>query len=141
MSQLIISHRGNLDGPIPSEENKPSYIEAAMEAGYHVEVDVWVVNGDWFLGHDEPQYQIDKGFLNDKRLWCHAKNLEAFEELILEELHCFWHQEDNYTLTSKSFIWAYPGQPGGRFAITVMPDKDTDVSSFHGVCTDYPNDY
>ena len=24
--------------------------------------------------------------------------------------HYFWHQEDDYTITSKGIIWAYPGK-------------------------------
>ena len=37
----IISHRGNLTGPDPKQENKPSQILKVLEKGYEVEVDVW----------------------------------------------------------------------------------------------------
>jgi hypothetical protein len=38
---ILIAHRGNLDGPNPSMENHPDYIDAAINAGFHVEVDLW----------------------------------------------------------------------------------------------------
>ena len=33
----IISHRGNVRGPIPEKENRPSYIDCALGNGYDVE--------------------------------------------------------------------------------------------------------
>ena len=35
-----ISHRGNLNGPISRDENNPFYIDAAIFAGYEVEIDL-----------------------------------------------------------------------------------------------------
>jgi hypothetical protein len=37
----IISHRGNLNGSSTDIENHPTYIQAAINAGYDVEVDAW----------------------------------------------------------------------------------------------------
>ena len=37
----LISHRGNLSGPIPESENNPSYITNAINKGFDVEVDFW----------------------------------------------------------------------------------------------------
>ena len=50
----LISHRGNLIGADPGKENRPSYIKSALKLGYDVEIDVWNLNGTWFLGHDDP---------------------------------------------------------------------------------------
>ena len=36
----LIAHRGNIHGENPSEENKPEYIDAAIDKGYDVEIDV-----------------------------------------------------------------------------------------------------
>jgi len=36
----LISHRGNLFGPNPTNENNPDYILNAIELGYDVEIDV-----------------------------------------------------------------------------------------------------
>ena len=73
---ILISHRGNTSGPRPQEENNPEYIKKALEK-YDVEVDVWYVDEEWFLGHDEPLYRIELEFLKQKGLWCHAKNIES----------------------------------------------------------------
>lgn len=138
---MIISHRGNLSGPNPEKENHPDYINAAIEAGYFVEVDVWHANGQLFLGHDCPQYSTSAFFLNRSSVICHAKNRKALEVMLQEDIHCFWHDSDRYTLTSNGLIWAYPGQLGGKLTIAVMPDTDQDISLFEGVCTDYPVNY
>jgi hypothetical protein len=53
---ILISHRGNLNGKDVDNENNPLYIDRALGKGYDVEVDVWYVNGKWYLGHDEPTY-------------------------------------------------------------------------------------
>ena len=56
---ILISHRGNLDGPNKSFENSPSYICEAIDRGFDVEVDLWKTN-KLFFGHAEPQYCINK---------------------------------------------------------------------------------
>jgi len=137
----MIAHRGNLRGPNPDQENKPEYIEAALAEHYDVEVDVWRSENKWYLGHDEPQYEIDSEFLVNERIWCHAKNLHAFQDLLVLDAHCFWHQKDDYTLTSSNFIWAYPGQPLSPMSICVMPEltayTTTDVLRCAGICSDW----
>ena len=57
---LFISHRGNLSGPQPENENKVSYIQAAIDKGFSVEVDVIDFDGhDTFtLGHDKGQEKV-----------------------------------------------------------------------------------
>ena len=55
---ILISHRGNVDGPNPEKENHPSYIDMTIKAGYNVEIDVWYIDNNWYLGHDAPQYII-----------------------------------------------------------------------------------
>ena len=57
---ILISHRGNIDGVKPTKENSPEYILEAISLGYDVEIDVWKVDGKWFLGHDEPEYAIQE---------------------------------------------------------------------------------
>ncbi len=56
----LIAHRGNTQGPNPERENSPEYIEEALNAGYDVEVDVWYdcATEKFWLGHDEPQYDV-----------------------------------------------------------------------------------
>lgn len=138
----IISHRGNLDGPIEELENSPKYIQNAINNNYDVEIDVWYFKKKYFLGHDEPLYKVDLNFLKHKKLWCHAKNFEALENMLLEKIHCFWHQTDKLTLTSKKIPWCYPDN-FVKNGITVVLEKNMGIckQKFIGICTDYPNYY
>ena len=54
----LISHRGNVDGKYPQYENLPEYVDKALDLGYDVEVDLWIDNDGYYLGHDEPTYPI-----------------------------------------------------------------------------------
>ena len=104
---IIISHRGNINGPVPDKENRPSYIDCAIGNGYHVEIDVRSVDGELWLGHDEPQYKIDHNWLNKRRdyLWIHCKNVEAAHECWA--YHSFCHTSDPFTYTTTGKIWLH----------------------------------
>lgn len=134
---IIISHRGNLNGPNPELENNPSQILNALAKGYHVEIDVWCVDNQWFLGHDEPQYSIPKYFLFNDHLWCHAKNIEALDKMSSPNINYFWHDKDQYTLTSKNYIWCnlnYYNKNGIILDFSPNPIKRECL----GMCLDYP---
>lgn len=137
---ILISHRGNISGPEPSSENHPDYIKEALRLGYDCELDVWYKNDEWWLGHDEPLYSIDKAVLQNPKLWCHAKNVDALSAMLSNNIHCFWHQQDNYTLTSKGYIWTYPNKPLTKMSIAVCFD-DTSLSlldhDITGICADH----
>ena len=60
---IFISHRGNINGPNKLMENNPSYILSALNEGYECEIDVWKIKDKRFLGHDNPDYEVDKQFL------------------------------------------------------------------------------
>ena len=135
---ILISHRGNIAGPNPEQENHPDYIDNAISLGFDVEVDIWRIKKKWYLGHDEPQYQIKEDFFDQHGLWCHAKNLEAIVEMSKHPtIHYFWHQKDDITLTSKGYIWAYPGKQPIKDSIAVMPELyNDDISKCIGICSD-----
>ena len=142
----IISHRANLSGAVKNLENKPEQILYCIELGFDVEIDVWYINKKLFLGHDEPQYEIEFKFLKNKNLWCHAKNYNALEIMINErEINCFWHQNDDYTITSKGFMWCYPNIQLINNAIAVMPENTNysliDLQKCYAICTDKPQYY
>jgi len=141
----FIAHRGNLTGP-SLNENHPDHIDNSIASGFDVEIDVWINGYEIFLGHDEPQYKIDNNFLEKRRnvLWCHAKNIQALKWLVENNFNTFFHDTDDYTLTSKGFIWAYPGTTLVEGAICVMPEMANDpeylaknINIIHGVCSDY----
>lgn len=142
---ILISHRGNTNGANPSEENRPGYIDQAIHSGFDVEVDIWSVDGDLYLGHDEPQYLISLNWLNERidKLWIHCKNTIAVERFYtVDTFNYFWHQEDTLTLTSKGYIWAYPGKQPIFNSIAVMPEIYNDpINLCLGVCSDYVINY
>lgn len=148
----IISHRGNISGPNPSVENHPDSIDNALSMGFDVEVDIRYdrFSDNFYLGHDEPQYYVTRYWLAQRKenLWIHCKDIEALYEFA----HCtggynyFWHQTDDFTLTSKNYIWTYPGKPYTSQSVIVMPETYIDEKHFkdllayncYGICTDYP---
>lgn len=141
---VLISHRGNLTGRQPYRENHPSYIDEAISDGFNVEVDLWLMGKKWVLGHDGGQHSISTSWLSDrsKHLWIHAKNIGAFSKLSQTELHYFWHQDDFATITSKGYLWIYPGHQPVINSISVLPELfGEDISHCVGICSDYILDY
>jgi hypothetical protein len=137
----LISHRGNLDGPNPTQENHPDYLTKALQLGFDVELDVWYRAGEVHLGHDAPQYTTTLQFLKNDKFWCHAKDLAALELMLENNIHCFWHQDDDFTLTSKGYIWTYPKKPACSKSVLVMPKRKKIEKGCYGICTDYILDY
>jgi len=141
-----ISHRGNLFGSFPDLENKQEYITEAIKKAFMVEIDLWEKDGVLLLGHDFGQYEIGFDWLeeNKQSLWIHCKNSEALKRMIRGNLHCFFHNTDDYTMTSWGYIWAYPGKPSvGGLCVDVMPERNGSIleynknNGFHAVCSDY----
>jgi len=137
---ILIAHRGNTDGSNPTLENYPGYVNTAFEMGFHVEIDVWLVDGKFFLGHDNPKFPISIDYLKNEKLLCHAKNKEAFEAMLEHSsIHSFWHQEDEYTLSSKRIPIVYPGKPLMTNCIAMVRDyyTESDFSKCYAICSDY----
>ena len=146
---ILISHRGNINGPEPKYENSPVRIDECINAGYDVEIDLRHLNGNLYLGHDTLQYKIDESWLlqRNKNLWVHCKDKDAFHyALKTRKLNCFWHDNDDYTMTSWGFVWAYPGkEPAGPQCIAVMPELHFPTpfivkQTYYGVCSDVIED-
>lgn len=137
----LIAHRGNIYGP-SEYENSPSHILKALERGFDVEVDVWVIDGILYLGHNYAQYIIGETFLEliSDRAWIHCKNLEAllyFSKYSKSAYSFFWHENDRFTLTSDNLIWTFPGQPVTENSITVELDRTKPMDNVYGICSDY----
>lgn len=149
--KYFISHRGNINGKIPQNENHPDYIDEAIHAGYDVEIDIRYINGKLWLGHDNAQYETSLNWLANRqdKLWIHCKNHEAmtfFNSYPLLNMNWFWHQNDDMVLTSKKFIWAYPNKQPIKDSIAVLPEiHNDDTSLCIGICSDeiekYKNEY
>ena len=145
---IYIAHRGNINGSNFSKENHPDYLKEALKLGYHAELDVWFINNKFILGHDKPQYEVDKHFLSNNKFWVHAKNIETLHILASSGnlIHYFFHSADDATLTSKGWIWTYPGRLVGHSkSVAVMPEsvkiKPSNLYFSGAICTDYPEKY
>lgn len=104
---IRIAHRGNYRGKDHRKENTISHIEEAIGHGYDVEIDIWLLDGKYYLGHDFPGEQVDLSFMERSSIWTHAKNLEAYVALYgQKKVHVFWHDKDEFTYTSKGIKWA-----------------------------------
>lgn len=146
----MIAHRGLTDGPDVNLENRPEQIELTLSKGFDCEIDVWRIKNEWFLGHDRPDYKVSESFIGKQGLWLHCKNLDALLELSLCPIHYefFWHQEDDFTLTSGGYIWTYPGKELTSNSISVQPEARLDwwqwtkqCKNIAGVCTKYVNQF
>lgn len=148
---LIIAHRGLLEGPDNERQNRPDQILSALEEGFDVEIDVWNIKGKWFLGHDNPEYQIPLTFLSTPGLWIHCKNVAAFYDLgrMVNPVNYFFHNTDLVVLTSKGHVWTYfgPLETRNTNAICVVPELNYQWSEIEdmankkqwlGFCTDWP---
>ena len=134
---ILISHRGNINGKNPELENSQSYCQNAIDAGYNVEIDIWYTD-TWWTGHDMPQYSVNPDFFLKEEVWCHAKNIEALYRLQEMKAHCFWHQRDAVTLTSKGYLWTYPIEELTPNSICVLPElQNIDITECAGICSDY----
>jgi hypothetical protein len=144
MEVIYISHRGNINGKNPHLENNPSYIDEAIDLGYDVEIDLWFIDGRTYLGHDGPQYEVDDEWFANRanKLWVHCKNTDSLNWIRNTILHYFWHEEDTLTLTSKQYMWVYPGKQPIIGSVAVMPEiSNDDVSKCIGICSDVIKQY
>lgn len=146
---IFIAHRGNIDGKNSKLENSPEYIQTALDAGYHVEIDIWFDKGSWWTGHDRATYPF-KFDVTDHTIyhkWFHCKNLDALHEFTKyyklhgNRINFFWHEDDKFALTSQGFIWTYPGYELSPQSIAVLPElahyHEYDLTHCYGICTDF----
>jgi hypothetical protein len=137
---ILISHRGNLDSKNEELENDPTYIDNALNHGYNVEIDLWVNSNVLYLGHDSGKYEVQLDWLTSRvnKLWIHCKNIQAVVYMnSKEEFNYFWHEKDTLTLTSKKYIWAYPGTQPILNSIAVLPEAYyDDTTKCIGICSD-----
>ena len=140
---ILISHRGNINGKQLNKENAPFYVNNALKLGFNVEIDVWWYNNNFYLGHDKPMYKIKKEYLQDYRLWCHAKNIEALYQMVNRNIHCFYHQTDDVTLTSKGYLWTSPNKTLTKKSVMVLPEiQNLEIpTKIHGLCSDVIENY
>lgn len=148
----LIAHRANIYGPNSFNENKPKEIDKCIELGYDVEIDLRKRSNskdcDFFLGHDDYTYKISLEWLSERKdhLWIHCKDLETLYKFssIDSGYNYFFHESDDYVLTSKGYIWSYPLKPFTDISVVVLPEWNyyVDFESLkkincYAICTDY----
>ena len=112
-----------------------------------MEIDVWSIDGEYWLGHDKPQYKVTWNwfFKRQHNLWLHCKNVEAAKSCHIFQSFC--HTGDPYSYTSGGKVWLHDLEQTFDDK-TIIPLLDWDmVDSFkthikneipYGICTDYP---
>lgn len=106
----IISHRGNLDGPIPERENSPDYIDQAIKWGFVVEIDIRYKGGKLWLGHDYAQWPVEIEWLEQRHpnLLVHIKDWDVLTQTqVWHKFHSFCHVGDPFTVTSHGLLWIH----------------------------------
>lgn len=132
-----IAHRGNTNGP-SQYENRPEYLLKAAKT-FDVELDVWNVNGRYWLGHDKPQYAVDLGFLVNDKFWCHAKDSQTFADLAQHsKIHAFFQESDDVAFTTQGYLWHHSSAPwqGPRSVVTAL-EKSVPLQNVYATCSDW----
>jgi hypothetical protein len=61
--------------------------------------------------------------------------------MLENKIHCFWHEGDERTLTSKGYIWTYPyKEVTEKSIICLQHELDVAPQGCLGICSDWPND-
>lgn len=145
---LLISHRGNLRGMDLAKENTIPYITEALDAGFHVMIDVWAVAGGKLLatGTTEPLYAVEPTFLKNEKIICRARNETTLTELLELGVHCFYHDNDPITLTNGGLVWTKPGHPLTVRSVMTFPEHIHPDPTYcrnilcAGICTNFIGD-
>ena len=141
----LISHRGNLfAGQTAPKENTEQAVYEALSLGFEVEVDLWKVNSNYYLGHDYPQNQVSFWFLvkNSRKLWFHCKNKAAFR--IFRYFGGFMHESEPFVESKTIFSkWRWNHSSNHNFdnrSVCVMPELHNlsieDYRTAGAVCSD-----
>ena len=144
---IIISHRGNLNGP-SKYENTICRIELCLSKGLYVEVDVWKLPDEksFRLGHNSPilHESIPLYFLENDKILCHCKNQEAYDYLKNnDKVLAFQHKDEKQVILKNKMIWKHSNNfnPSGKkddIYVYLGKNKDGKLLEFGGICTDYP---
>ena len=144
----IISHRGNLKGENPNLENTKHYIDSALNEGFDVEVDLWMIDKKYYLGHDNPENKVELEWLDErkKNIWIHTKNFSCFESLLEmnDNFIFFYYTIEPVVMVSNKVIWSHEPNEMEIHKNCVIPllNKSQIINNnFHGwygICTDFP---
>ncbi len=146
----VYAHRANLDGP-GTGDNRREAIQECLRSGIGVEVDVWGIEGELWVGHDEPAWKLSDDLASSPDVMCHAKNVEAVTVLRNKAAQFFCLDRDLFALCSNGLIWANYGCEPTPWSVMCSPElvgAPESIEQFwprvaraYGVCTDFPRRY
>ena len=69
------------------------------------------------------------------------KGLE--NQMVNRNIHCFYHQTDDVTLTSKGYLWTSPNKTLTKKSVMVLPEiQNLEIpTKIHGLCSDVIENY
>lgn len=145
----FISHRGNLENKITSDENRPDVLDRRIRQGYQVELDVWVRDTSYWLGHDEPQYEVSFDWLMKDlgKKYIHCKDGPTFEHMLIRSgregynPNLFYHTNEDYALTTRRYVITHPCETLLEGSINMMPEmasikRNEEREKAYAVCSD-----
>ena len=99
-------------------------------------------------------YIVDFLIRNKDSFILHIKKFDSKSDFVNKSLsqiykicHCFSHEEDNFTITNRGWIWSHPKMGFVPNSIFVLPEKFVPLNSrefknklnlLKGICTDFP---
>jgi hypothetical protein len=140
----VIAHRANLNGPC-EHENQPEAIRDCLAHGFGVELDLWTLDGEHWLGHYAPKFRIDLDEFDIDGVYFHLKTPHIPR---VRTADAFAIDRDPYAVTMRGRIWTNYGQPISSVAIMCAPelvgadealeDFTKRIAGAFGICTDFP---
>jgi|TARA_R110000824_G_scaffold244049_1_gene432770 hypothetical protein len=140
--KIYISNRGNLGGKDTEEENKPDYLEKALDYGVCVKTDIWLIKDRPVTGTEYPSIGINLDLFDKEKLIVQARNPSALLHLLKNGYHCFWRETDNLIMTNRNFILSYAGSIFPK-SIMMLPEENTILTNddYMGICSDFISGY
>ena len=148
----ILLHRAN-NGIDNLPENDPDTINLRNKEGCAVECDLWFREEKWYLGHDLPEYEVLdlELFLSEQSNLIHAKDGITLAKLIKYcrergyDNEIFYHTSEDYVLTTRGNIIAYPGKVLYEGNLCMMPESmgrnitESEKKNIVEICSDNIN--
>ena len=142
---IIIAHLGNISGRQPEKENQLKYLQAALDAGYHICAEVVFQNGAFLLPSVVGLQYAPPAFFSKHRVWSRCHDADTLDALCNIGAHAFIAAESAATLTSHQFIWTLPPRELSPRSIAVYPElTDPDwLDNYEpaGLCSNEPSSY
>lgn len=139
---LYISNRGNLAGRDPERENSIGYLHNAVDAGYCIKTDLWIIKNRTVTGNEFPVHSINLEKFNKDKMLIRARNLPALLFLLENGYHCFWRESDDVILTNKNFVLSFNNSLIPK-SIVMNPEDNvvSEWSNYLGLCSDFISGY